>query len=132
MNFRLRRPRVIEGDEWLTQYGNRRNPIGGRPFKNRPPEPERINALSLIRGRLTVEEATPLVRTSRSRPSPGSGVRYTTAARLKQEGFVARHTGNRNNPHHVSVTCLDETHVWTDDDGKRFDSCFEQPTWGEG
>jgi hypothetical protein len=132
MNFRLRRPKLIKGDEWLTQYGNKLSPLGGRPFKNRPPNPERVNALSLIRGRRTLDEAARLVQTARSAPSPGSGVRYTTAARLIQEGFRARHTGTSNNPHHVSVIYLDETHIWTDDDSERFDACFDQPIWGEG
>jgi hypothetical protein len=36
------------------------------------------------------------------------------------------------NPLHVSVLCMDETHVWTDDDSEKFDSCFDEPVWGEG
>lgn len=127
-----RRQKPIADDEWLTQYGNKNRPIRGRPFKNRPPVPEECNALSLLRGRYSVSEATALIRTSRNTPSPGSGVRYTTAARLRQDGFPVRPTGNNKNPHHVSVTCTDEKHIWTEDDSVRFDACFDGPTWEEG
>jgi hypothetical protein len=129
----MRRPgRTISDDEWLTQYGNKRNPIGGRPFKNRPPYPDDCNALSLIRGQRSVAAAASLVRTSRNTVSRGSGVRYTIAARLRQAGFTLRLTGNNYNPHHVSVTCIDEKHIWTEDDCVRFDACFDKPAWKEG
>jgi hypothetical protein len=127
-----RRAKRVQGEQWLTQYGNRRRPIDGRAFKNRPPEPGVVNALSLNLGRQSVREAAAAVQTGRVGPSQGSGVRYTTAARLEQAGFVARHTGNNRNPLHVSVTCLDENRTWTDDDSERFDACFEEPAWGEG
>lgn len=119
----------VSDDEWLTQYGNRVRPVRGRAFKNRPPVPEEVNALSLTLGRLTVAEAAAAVRTSSNRPSPGSGVRYTTAGRLQRKGFSARHTGNKRNPRHVSVTCVDESREWTDDDRVRFDACFDDPVW---
>jgi hypothetical protein len=122
----------VSDDEWLTQYGNRIRPIGGRAFKNRPPYPDQVNALSLTLGRLSVAEATEAIRTSTNRPSPGSGVRYTTGGKLRLEGFSARHTGNNRNPRHVSVTCLDESREWTDDDSDRFDACFDDPVWHEG
>jgi len=61
----------VSDDEWLTQYGNRIRPIGGRAFKNRPPYPDQVNALSLTLGRLSVAEATEAIRTSTNRPSAG-------------------------------------------------------------
>jgi hypothetical protein len=45
---------AVADDEWLTQYGDRSRPINGRSFKNHPPFPGEVNALSLIRGRLSV------------------------------------------------------------------------------
>lgn len=126
------RKAVVGDSESLTQYGNKNRPIDGRPFKNRPPYPDEVNALSLTLGRLTVAEAARSVRTSRSTASPGSGVRYTTGERLRLAGFPARHTGNNRNPLHVSVTCVDESHVWTEDDGNRFDACFDEPVWEGG
>jgi len=127
-----RREKPIADDERLTQYGNKNSPIAGRSFKNRPPVPTQVNALSLLRGEHSVAEAAALIQTSRSSPSPGSGVRYTTAARLRQDGFPVRPTGNNKNPYHVSVTCVDEKHMWTEDDSVRFDACFGEPTWEEG
>src|SRR5260370_22884636 len=126
------RRKAIKGDRWLTQYGNRNRPIGGRPFKNHPPDPETANALSLILGHLSVAEAAARLRPSRRPPSSGSVVRYTTAAQFIRAGFSARHTGNNQNPLHVSVMCMDESHEWTDDDSARFDSCFSEPVWEEG
>jgi hypothetical protein len=135
MGFRRKAPPkqdAVAEDEGLTQYGNRARPINGRAFKNRPPFPDEVNALSLIRGHLSIADAAVAVRTSRNTPSPGSGVRYTTGGRLKLAGFSARHTGNNRNPLHVSVTCVDESHTWTDDDSDRFDGCFDEPVWEEG
>jgi hypothetical protein len=130
----MRRARAaIEDDERLTQYGNRVNPICGRPFKNRPPYPDECNALSLIRGERTIAEAVSLIRTSRSDTvPPGAGVRYTIAARLKDAGFALRANGNNRNPHHVSVICMDEKRIWTEDDSMQFDACFEEPLWEGG
>jgi superfamily I DNA/RNA helicase len=133
MNIRRRKAiQAVEDDEVLTQYGNKNRPIGGRAFKNRPPFPDQINELSLLSGKQTVAAAAALISTTRDTPSPGSGVRYTTGARLKRAGFFARHTGNNRNPLHVSVMCMDENHNWTDDDGEKFDACFDEPVWGEG
>jgi hypothetical protein len=133
MNIRRRKAiKAVEDDELLTQYGNKSRPIDGRAFKNRPPFPDEVNELSLLSGQHSVTAAAALIRTARSSPSPGSGVRYTSGARLKRAGFHARHTGNNRNPLHVSVMCLDETHVWTDDDSEKFDACFDEPVWGEG
>ncbi len=109
------RRKPIKDDESLTQYGDKDRPIGGRPFKNRPPAPDEVNALSLLRGKLSVTEAAALIRPSRRLPSPSANVRYTTAGRLRQADFAVRPTGNNQNPLHVSAICIDESHEWTDE-----------------
>ena len=76
----VRRKKAANGDGWLTQYGNRKRQVEGRPFKNRPPNPGQVNALSLLEGRHSVADAASLIRTSRNAASPGSGVRYKTEA----------------------------------------------------
>ncbi|MEU8175887.1 hypothetical protein AB0C14_23655 [Microbispora hainanensis] len=128
----FRRRERIEDEEILTEYGNKDRPVKGRPFKDEPVKPQVVNAVSLMRGKLTVDEAVRCFPNSRSRAVSGEGVRYTTAGTLRQASFRVKFTPSQWNPLHVSVENLDSKRPWTDDDRDRFNACFGDPEWKEG
>lgn len=89
-------PEPIQDDEWLTQYVRRRRD-GTPEFRTTPTAPETVrparcgrqptaNAMSVLRGRRTVEEATQAVcrRTARA----GDGVRYARAKTFREKNFT--------------------------------------------
>ncbi|MGP3956630.1 hypothetical protein ACTWPT_11570 [Nonomuraea sp. 3N208] len=122
----------IANDEILTEYGDSERPINGKPFKDRPVRPHIANAVSLMRGKLTVDEAVANFPNRTASAHKGEGVRYTTAGRLREQGSRVTYTPSRWNELHVSVENLDAKREWTSDDSVRFNGCFGQPEWKEG
>ena len=96
-----------------------------------PSAPDQKNAISLMKGRLTWDDAVTLFPGPRNKAINGEGVRYTTADRLIRAEFRVKFTPNPGNPLHVSVENLDAKRNRTDDDAERFDSCFDDPEWKE-
>jgi hypothetical protein len=93
--------------------------------------------LSLLRGRLTVQEATSY-RVRRGGPKAleaavrRSDVRYTTAGQLREAGFAVVHTPGRTvGGAHISVVWPSDDPLvrqdipWPDEVAGRFDSCFD-------
>jgi hypothetical protein len=110
----------VSDDEHLTQYGcTTSDPV----FRSHPrPEVDGLD-ISLIRGMLTVEAATMIVRRRGYVITGADVVRHTTAGTLRDAGFVVEHTPNRKNPAHVSVRWPGD---WTDEVSKDFADCFEE------
>jgi hypothetical protein len=135
----------IQDDEWLTQYG-RRLPDGTPDFFTSPTAPEFVrpercgrrptaNAMSVLRGRRTVEEATQAV--CRRAARGGDGVRYATAGAFRGRNFTVEPDPTARMPEHSQVANLDITRPWTSDgseecDARRFDGSFGEPIWWEG
>jgi hypothetical protein len=119
----------LGADEVLTQYGNRTYPRG-QPFRNRP-RPGKETAISLIRGRLSVDEVFRVVNRGTDKAYDDDGARYTTVGELRAAGFRVGATPSRLIPGHVSVTLDDET-AWTDDVCVTFSACFTEPAWKGG
>lgn len=120
-------PREIADDEELTQYGrvtsapaNPDHP-GIPTFRIAPRADADSDGLSLMLGHQTADE---MVRAVRRFPKLTSDdrVRYVTAGRLRDAGFVVRHTPTRKNPGHVSVTKDGEWDTVTE---VEFDVCFD-------
>lgn len=101
--------------EALAQFGSRK---GG--FRNHPRATE--SDVSVLVGRLTVEEATVFVRGRP--PDPGDGVRYARAGALRKAGFSVTHTPSRSIPVHASV---EFPGVWDHGVESRFDRSFSEP-----
>jgi hypothetical protein len=137
-------PEPIGDDEWLTQYVRRR-PDGTPEFKTSPLAPDTVrparcgrqptaNAMSVLRGRRSVEEATQAV--CRRAPRAGEGVRYARAGTFRGKNFTVEPDPTPRSPDHCQVANLDITRPWTDDgseqcDATRFDSSFEELVWWE-
>lgn len=122
------RQKDLTDDQELTEYGSKRNP---RPpdgaFKCRPVSGG-DDDVSMILGRVAIEEAKRLV--SMPVVVAGDGVRYTIVGALRKAGFVVEHTPNQGNAKHVSVRTAGE--VWGDDHAARFAQCFtEEPVFAE-
>lgn len=90
----------IRDEEWLTQYG-RQGPDGSPNFTTVPTNPDLVrpsylgrqptaNAMSVLRGRKSVEEATRTV--CRRRARAGDGVRYAQAGTFRAEDFTVNPT----------------------------------------
>jgi hypothetical protein len=111
-------------DEWLTQHGVIR--AGGhRDFRNYlRTDPGKTEAdMSLIRGRLSPEEAGVARLGPPSRRSRRDAARHTTARRLRAAGFRVEHTPRfPRSPWHVSVYW--DHGEWNEDTAKLFDRCF--------
>jgi hypothetical protein len=101
----------------VTQYGNVRE--GG--FRKTPREGVE-RAVSVIRGRLSVDEATRLVRRRGTRP--GDAVRYGRVGSLRGAGFAVLRDPVLLNPEHCLVEYPDE---WDEHVASAFDGCFEAP-----
>jgi len=138
-------PEPIQDDEWLTQYVRRR-PDGVPEFRTIPTAPETVrpahcgrqptaNAMSVLRGRRTVEQATQAV--CRRAARAGDGVRYARAKTFREKNFTVEPDPTARVPEHSQVANLDLTRPWTDDgsedcDAVRFGGSFEEPVWWEG
>ena len=138
-------PEPIQDDEWITQYVRRR-PDGTPEFSTRPSAPETVrpmrcgrrptaNAMSVLRGRLTTEEAVQAV--CRRAAKVTDGVRYARAGIFRDKGFTVEPDPTARIPEHSQVANLDISRPWTDDgsrecDASRFDGSFEEPVWWEG
>lgn len=116
----------LSDEEWVSQYGTIINPIEGKPFKRRPFIDEDPQELSLLRGKLTADEAATAVNRRRINGAiPGDGARHAKVGELRRAGFRVWLTPRPLKPGHVSVAPLDGTGPWTDDDMERFEACFE-------
>jgi hypothetical protein len=138
-------PEPIQDEEWLTQYGRRR-PDGVPEFRTIPTAPETVrpahcgrqptaNAMSVLRGRRTVEQATQAV--CRRAVRAGDGVRYARAKTFREKSFTVEPDPTARVPEHSQVANLDLSRPWTDDgsedcDAVRFGGSFEEPVWWEG
>lgn len=114
---------VITDDEWLTHHGTRRAD-GTEAFRCmlREMPGKREADMSLIRGRLTAEEAG-RARLGLSRNPRRDAARHTTAGRLREAGFRVEHTPRLpGSPWHVSVFW--DHGIWDADVGKSFEACF--------
>ena len=115
-------PRPIEDSEILTQLGCELN---NPPFHT---QPNRLTprAMSVLRGRLNVEETARYVRRKRKPLVSKEGkivdvVRYTTAGTFRKAGFKVVPTPSSRNPCHVSVESAD---LWETEVAAKFDACF--------
>lgn len=109
----------IDDDEMLTQYGSTLKPPGGPTFRRKPARDQ--TNVSLVRGKLTVEQVTALVALRDA--GEEDCARHVVAKALRHEGFVVRHDPLPANPDHVAV---EFGGPWTDSVGKRFDrACRE-------
>lgn len=117
-------PRKIDDDDELTQYGfSAPHPV----FHDRP-KPG-WDAMSMILGRLTPLEAAVRVRGQiDAERMVGHEARYTTARVLRSAGFTVRHTPNRMNDLHVSVSPTAGS--WNDASCTLFNSCFNEDAGG--
>jgi hypothetical protein len=138
-------PEPIQDDEWLTQFVRRRRD-GTPQIRTVPTAPETVrpvrcgrqptaNAMSVLRGRHTVEEATQAV--CRRQASASDGVRYARALSFRANDFTVEPDPTSRIEEHSQVANLDITRPWTDDgseecDASRFDRSFEEPIWWEG
>lgn len=77
--------------------------------------------LSLISGRLTVEEACGFVRRGKPCDHSRDQVRHTQAGTLRRAGFVVRQTGK--DPRHISVSLEGD---WDEKVVVLFDGAFTQ------
>jgi hypothetical protein len=92
----------LQDEEQVTQLSD----AGGATFRDAP-RAHLERGLSVIRGKIEVEEAEMLVRV---RPtSTDNRVRYASVGVIRAAGFAVVHTPSRTNPTHVSV-------VWPGDD----------------
>lgn len=107
-------------EQEVTQYGQLRTGF------RRSPRWDRERAVSVIAGRLDVEQAT--LRVTGRRARRGDAVRYSTVGRLHGAGFVTRSDPQLLNPAHVLVEYPGE---WSEDIGEAFDECFEPPVTKE-
>lgn len=120
----------IDDDEVLTQFGNRLDPAEpGHPFRRKLRDSD-FDGISLLRGRLSPDEAALLV--TRRPAADGHGVRYVSAGALRAEGFHVNSTPTKRNKRHVSAI-MGVGVKWTEAVGERFDSCCngEPPVWKE-
>ena len=74
-------------------------------------------------GRTSVEGAAR--RVARREPRRGDGVRFTTAGRLRETGFIVARDPVPMFPEHVLVKFQG---LWDDGVAKRCDECFDTPT----
>jgi hypothetical protein len=107
----------------LTQYGDG---LVRPNFRNRLRSHIGETEMSLIYGELDADAAGLLI-TKVVPPKPLA--RHTTAGRLRQEGFIVRHSPTSTNARHVSVypPWLDDGYGdWDDDLATSFDACFTE------
>jgi hypothetical protein len=118
---RGRRQRVhrLKRRGYLTQYG-RSYQRKGDDFDSRPEDEQQ--GLSLIRGKVSIEQASQLVRERGLQP--GDAVRHTTVGCLKDAGFEVRHSPLRGFRDHCSVKW---PNLWDDEVERRFEECWNEP-----
>lgn len=97
----------------LTQIGFRRG------FARRLREEMGEKAMSLLRKRMTVEDA--VCQAFRRGSTETDAVRHTSVGRLEDAGLRVIWDG-RGHPNHVSV---ESQGLWDDDVAEKFDRCFE-------
>jgi len=123
----------LKDEDWVSQYGTIHSPIDDRPFKRRPFIDEDPQELSLLKGKVSPDEAAQTVNRRRVHgATPGEGVRHALVGKLRAAGFRVWPSPRKHMPKHVSVALLDGSRPWTHDDRERFDACFESTVWKEG
>lgn len=122
----------IADNEWLSQYGSILAVIDGEPFKGEPGRNQ--EDLSLIRGRVSPDQAAESVSRRRKEAAPGEGVRYVRAGNLRDAGFTVMHTPTSRNKNHVSVTAEGTSGIWAAEHKLRYRECFNnaEQVWKEG
>jgi hypothetical protein len=113
--LRRANPEELDDDQVLTQYGTASDGFRCQPRWSKE------DALSLIRGRLSGEEASRVVRRGRLLGEGRDLARYTSAGTLRRAGFEVLHTPTRLNPDHVSVRFKDD---WDEEVCDAFDDAF--------
>jgi len=104
--------------EWLTQLGPK--------FWNRP-KPGQTD-ISLFVGRLPLETMLYIVGGPGRRQRKRDAVRYARVSCLLDEGFhLVEDDDLVNGGRHVRVQVQG---IWSDEQSRRFDSCFEDPEGG--
>ena len=115
--------------------------VQNEPYSSGNVRPERCgrrptaDAMSVLRGRRTVEEATQSV--CRRGARAGDGVRYALARTFRDKNFTVEPDPTARRPEHCQVANLDISRPWTDDGGEecdasRFSGSFGEPVWWEG
>jgi hypothetical protein len=98
----------LKDEDWVSQYGTIHMPIEGMPFKRRPSLDEYPQELSLLKGKLTADEAAQAVNRRRTHGAfPGDGSRHALVGKLRAAGFRVWATPTKRIPGHVSVAPLD-------------------------
>lgn len=119
----------VSDSEVLTQHG-----WVGRSFRNQP-RIERERGLSVLRGELTLEEATRYIlpREPTEQDLTRARVRWTTAAVLRRIGFAVVHTpGEVRGSVHCTVAWPDADPLenpqvpWPPEVSEAFDACFNE------
>jgi len=95
------------------------------------PRPRDQDGLSLLRGRLSTNQAARYVRRKSPSPFDGDSVRHTTVGQMRRAGFVIKATPSRSIPIHVSVSTEAE---WEEITMENFASCFTEAmdVWERG
>jgi hypothetical protein len=119
----MMKPREIDDEEYVSQYGSRET--GGPVFWDKPRPEDTDGALSVVLGVLTPEEARKPVRRGGA-VSASDGVRHARVGDLRAEGMQVVHTPRRENPDHTSVR---RAGVWGDDATGKFNKCFGVAKW---
>lgn len=117
---RPERPASIEipDDALLSQYGR---VVPGQPVFRSRPRWDHESDLSLILGKLAVEEVTALVTGRIANHS--DRVRYVKAGDLRKRGFLVGSTPTRRIPLHVSVTVPAGAVPWDHRTEAQFEAC---------
>lgn len=119
-------------DETVTQTGHQELRLNGRwsrprfSFRSGLRTEQGEKYMSVILGRLTPEEAVPLVSRGDAAGS-ADAVRYASVRDLRAAGFRVRSRASKTIPGHLAVTC---DGVWDGPVAARFDACFNQISKG--
>ena len=124
--------RALRRDEIVTQYDAVTRAGGEVGAFRKCPRPSDHDGLSAMVGRYTAEEASLLVRGRPSGTPEDDRVRYSTVARLHDQGFVVTHKPSRKNPNHILVTHSRHGVVWPKDLEETFRMCFDVTVEGGG
>jgi hypothetical protein len=112
--------REIRNDETITQFGIKHKT---KPWFHSGPNAEGDTYQSVSAGRFTPFEMRQKV-IGETKVDKRDQVRYTTAARLRAEGFIVVHEPTDQDQDHTAVA-LPEYHIpWDTEVRARFEKCF--------
>lgn len=124
--------RDIEDGEVVSHYGTPGWP-GWDPedvpagthdgFRGLPRRDRDERGMSVQIGRLSPAEMVEVMMPWRS-PRPHDAVRHASVRRLREAGFIVRHTPSRLQPNHATVEFPTD---WTDDVTEAWHDCFSAP-----